>query len=260
VSGAQRLFDLEGRVALVTGSTRGIGLAIARELAAHGAKVVVSSRKADACERARDEIVAAGGEAFAFACNVGHKDQLQALVDATLAHYGTIDVLVCNAATNPYMGPLQKISDEAFDKIMGTNVRSNVWLCNMVIPQMAARGGGAVILLSSIASIQGTRLLGAYALSKAADSQLARNLAVEWGAKNVRVNCIAPGIVRTDFAKALYENPQIHKLAVAHYPLGRLGEVEDIAGAAVFLAARAGAFVTGQTIVVDGGTTIAGFD
>jgi NAD(P)-dependent dehydrogenase (short-subunit alcohol dehydrogenase family) len=260
VSGAQRLFDLEGKVALVTGSTRGIGLAIARELAAHGAKVVVSSRKADACERARDEIVAAGGEAFAFACNVGHKDQLQALVDATLAHYGAIDVLVCNAATNPYMGPLQKISDEAFDKIMGTNVRSNVWLCNMVIPQMAARGGGAVILLSSIASIQGTRLLGAYALSKAADSQLARNLAVEWGAKNVRVNCIAPGIVRTDFAKALYENPQIHKMAVAHYPLGRLGEVEDIAGAAVFLAARAGAFVTGQTIVVDGGTTIAGFD
>ncbi len=260
MSGSQRLFDLEGKVALVTGSTRGIGLAIARELAAHGAKVVVSSRKADACERARDEIVAAGGEAFAFACNVGHKDQLQALVDATLAHYGAIDVLVCNAATNPYMGPLQKISDEAFDKIMGTNVRSNVWLCNMVIPQMAARGGGAVILLSSIASIQGTRLLGAYALSKAADSQLARNLAVEWGAKNVRVNCIAPGIVRTDFAKALYENPQIHKLAVAHYPLGRLGEVEDIAGAAVFLAARAGAFVTGQTIVVDGGTTIAGFD
>jgi len=260
VSGAQRLFDLEGKVALVTGSTRGIGLAIARELAAHGAKVVVSSRKADACERARNEIVAAGGEAFAFACNVGHKDQLQALVDATLAHYGAIDVLVCNAATNPYMGPLQKISDEAFDKIMGTNVRSNVWLCNMVIPQMAARGGGAVILLSSIASIQGTRLLGAYALSKAADSQLARNLAVEWGAKNVRVNCIAPGIVRTDFAKALYENPQIHTMAVAHYPLGRLGEVEDIAGAAVFLAARAGAFVTGQTIVVDGGTTIAGFD
>jgi NAD(P)-dependent dehydrogenase (short-subunit alcohol dehydrogenase family) len=260
VSGAQRLFDLEGKVALVTGSTRGIGLAIARELAAHGAKVVVSSRKADACERARDEIVAAGGAAFAFACNVGHKDQLQALVDATLAHYGAIDVLVCNAATNPYMGPLQNISDEAFDKIMGTNVRSNVWLCNMVIPQMAERGGGAVILLSSIASIQGTRLLGAYALSKAADSQLARNLAVEWGAKNVRVNCIAPGIVRTDFAKALYENPQIHKMAVAHYPLGRLGEVEDIAGAAVFLAARAGAFVTGQTIVVDGGTTIAGFD
>jgi NAD(P)-dependent dehydrogenase (short-subunit alcohol dehydrogenase family) len=260
VSAPGGLFDLAGKVALVTGSTRGIGLGIARELAAHGAKVVVSSRKADACERARDEIVAAGGEAFAFACNVGYKEQLQALVDATLAHYGAIDVLVCNAATNPYMGPLQKIPDDAFDKIMGTNVRSNVWLCNMAIPQMAERGGGAVILLSSIAGIQGTRLLGAYALSKAADSQLARNLAVEWGAKNVRVNCIAPGIVRTDFAKALYENPAVYKMAVAHYPLGRLGEVDDISGAAVFLASRAGAFVTGQTIVIDGGTTIAGFD
>ena len=254
------LFDLDGKVALVTGSTRGIGLAIARALATHGAKVVVSSRKADACERARDQIVAEGGEAFAFPCNVGHKEQLQALVDATLAHYGRIDVLVCNAATNPYMGPLQNISDEAFDKIMGTNVRSNVWLCNMVLPQMAANGGGAAIILSSIAGVQGTRYLGAYALSKAADSQLARNLAVEWGAKNVRVNCIAPGIVRTDFAKALYENPEVYKTAVAHYPLGRLGEVDDIAGAAVFLGSRAGAFVTGQTLVIDGGTTIAGFD
>jgi len=260
VSAPGGLFDLAGKVALVTGSTRGIGLAIARQFAAHGAKVVVSSRKADACERARDEIAADGGEAFAFACNVGYKEQLQALVDASLARYGAIDILVCNAATNPYMGPLQKIPDEAFDKIMGTNVRSNVWLANMVIPQMAERGGGAVILLSSIAGIQGTRLLGAYALSKAADSQLARNLAVEWGAKNVRVNCIAPGIVRTDFAKALYENPAIYKMAVAHYPLGRLGEVDDISGAAVFLASRAGAFVTGQTLVIDGGTTIAGFD
>ena len=259
MSAPQRLFALDEKVALVTGSTRGIGLAIARELAAHGAKVVVSSRKAEACERARQEIVAAGGDAFAFPCNVGYKDQLQALVDATLDRYGAIDVLVCNAATNPYLGPLQKISDEAFDKIMGTNVRSNVWLCNMVIPQMVERGG-AVILLSSIAGIQGTRLLGAYALSKAADSQLARNLAVEWGPRNVRVNCIAPGIVRTDFAKALYENPAIYASAVAHYPLGRLGEVDDISGAAVFLASRAGAFVTGQTIVVDGGTTIAGFD
>ena len=246
MSAPQRLFALDEKVALVTGSTRGIGLAIARELAAHGAKVVVSSRKAEACERARQEIVAAGGDAFAFPCNVGYKDQLQALVDATLDRYGAIDVLVCNAATNPYLGPLQKISDEAFDKIMGTNVRSNVWLCNMVIPQMVERGGGAVILLSSIAGIQGTRLLGAYALSKAADSQLARNLAVEWGPRNVRVNCIAPGIVRTDFAKALYENPAIYASAVARYPLGRLGEVDDISGAAVFLASRAGAFVTGR--------------
>jgi NAD(P)-dependent dehydrogenase (short-subunit alcohol dehydrogenase family) len=260
MSAERGLFDLDGRVALVTGSTRGIGLGIARAFAAHGAKVVVSSRKPDACERARDEIAAAGGDAFAFACNVSHKGQLQALVDATLAHFGRIDILVCNAATNPYMGPLANISDEAFDKIMGTNVRSNVWLCNMVIPAMAGRGDGAVILMSSIAGLGGTRHLGAYALSKAADAQLARNLAVEWGARNIRVNCIAPGIVRTDFAKALYENPDVYKAAVAHYPLGRLGEVDDIAGVAVFLAGRAGAFVTGQTLVVDGGTTIAGFD
>jgi len=254
------LFDLTGKVALVTGSTRGIGLGIAKQFAAHGARVVVSSRKPEACAAAKEEIVRAGGDAFAFPCNVGYKDQLQALVDATLAHYGKIDVLVCNAAVNPHFGPLSKISDEAFDKIMGSNVRSTLWLCNMVIPGMAERGGGAVILLSSIAGLKGTRYLGAYAMSKAADSQLARNLAVEWGAKNVRVNCLAPGIVRTDFAKALYENPALYEMALKNYPLGRLGEVDDISGAAVFLAARAGDFITGQTIVIDGGTTISGFD
>jgi NAD(P)-dependent dehydrogenase (short-subunit alcohol dehydrogenase family) len=254
------LFDLSGKVALVTGSTRGIGLAIAKQFAEHGARVVVSSRKPEACEAAKAEIVKAGGDAFSFPCNVGFKEQLQALVDATLAQYGKIDVLVANAAVNPHFGSLATISDEAFDKIMGSNVRSTLWLANMVIPGMAARGGGAVILLSSIAGLKGTRYLGAYAMSKAADSQLARNLAVEWGAKNVRVNCLAPGIVRTDFAKALYEDPALYATALKHYPLGRLGEVDDIAGAAVFLAARSGDFVTGQTIVIDGGTTIAGFD
>jgi NAD(P)-dependent dehydrogenase (short-subunit alcohol dehydrogenase family) len=260
VSAAQRLFDLEGKTALLTGSTRGMGFGIAREFAAHGAKVVVSSRKPEACERARAELAAAGADVFAFACNVAYKDQLQALVGAALERYGAIDILVCNAAANPFFGPLAKISDEAFDKTMGTNVRSNVWLCNMVIPQMAERGGGAVILMSSIAGEKGTRYLGTYAMSKAADSQLARNLAVEWGARNVRVNCLAPGIVRTDFSKALYENPAEYQRALAHYPLGRLGEIDDIVGAAVFLASRAGAFVTGQTIVLDGGMTISGFD
>ncbi len=254
------LFDLTGKVALVTGSTRGIGFAIAQRLAEHGARVVVSSRKPDACEAARKTIADAGGDSFAFPCNVGAKEQLRALVDATLAHYGGIDVLVCNAAVNPYFGPLAGISDEAFDKIMGTNVRSNVWLCNMVLPQMAERGGGAVIMLSSIAGLKGTRLLGAYGMAKAAEAQLARNLAVEWGGRNVRVNALAPGVIRTDFAKALYDDPKIHAHVVAQYPLGRLGEVDDVAGAAVFLASRAGAFITGQTIVIDGGTTIGGFD
>ncbi len=254
------LFTLGGKVALVTGSTRGIGLGIAKRMAEHGARVVVSSRKPEACEAARDEIARAGGEAVAFPCNVGRKDELSALVAATLERYGKIDVLVCNAAVNPYFGPISKIPDEAFDKIMGTNVRSTLWLCNMVIPGMAERKDGAVVIVSSIAGLMGTRYLGAYGMSKAADSQLARNLAVEWGAKNVRVNCLAPGIIQTDFAKALYEDPALYRRALEHYPLGRLGVVDDVAGAAVFLAARAGAFVTGQTIVIDGGTTIAGFD
>jgi len=254
------LFDLDGKVALITGSTRGIGLAIARRFAEHGARVVISSRKPEACEAARAAITTAGGEAIAVPANIGYKDQLRALVDATLAAYGGIDVLVCNAAVNPYFGPLEKIPDDAFDKIMTTNVRSNLWLCNMAMPHIAARGGGSVIILSSIAGLMGTRLLGAYALSKAADSQLARNLAVEWGRRNVRVNCIAPAIVRTDFAKALYENDAIYQAALKQYPLGRLGEVDDISGAAVFLAGKAGAFVTGQTLVIDGGTTIGGFD
>ena len=254
------LFDLSGKVALITGSTRGIGFGIAQRFAEHGARVVISSRKADACERAKAAIESAGGEALAVPCNIGRKEELQALVAATLDAWGAIDVLVCNAAVNPYFGPLAEIPDDAYDKIMSSNVRSNVWLCNMVLPGMAESGGGAVILMSSIAGQLGTRLLGAYALSKAADSQLARNLAVEWGAKNVRVNCIAPGIVRTEFAKALYEDPQVYETALKAYPLGRLGEVDDISGAAVFLASRAGAFVTGQTIVIDGGTTIGGFD
>jgi len=194
-------FDLAGRVALVTGSTRGIGLAIARAMSLHGARVVITSRKAEVCTPVRDENVDGGGEALAIPCKSAHKYQLAALVDATLAHWEKIDVLVCNAAVNPYMGPLVGIGDDAYDRIMNSNVRSNVWLCNRVIPQMAERRDGAVIIISSIAGLRGTKFLGAYGLSKAADMQLARNLAVEWGHANVRVNCLAPGIIQTDFAK-----------------------------------------------------------
>jgi NAD(P)-dependent dehydrogenase (short-subunit alcohol dehydrogenase family) len=254
------LFDLSGKVVVVTGSTRGIGLAIAQQCAKRGARVVISSRKADACERVRDEIRASGGEAISVPCNIGEKSQLQALVDATLAQWKSIDVLVCNAAVNPYFGPLSGIPDDAFDKIMNSNVRSNVWLCNMALPHIAAAGGGSVIIVSSIAGIKGTRLLGAYGLSKAADSQLARNLAVEWGPKKITVNALAPGVIKTDFAKALYENPDMEKFVTKQYPIGRLGVTDDISGVAVMLASRAGAFITGQTIVIDGGTTIGGFD
>ena len=258
--GSDNLFDLGGKVALITGSTRGIGLAIAKQFARHGARVVISSRKADACETVRSEIAEAGGEALAVPCNISYKEQLQALVDRTVAEWDGIDVLVCNAAINPYFGPLANIPDEAYDKIMASNVRSNLWLCNMVLPQMAARGGGAVIIVSSIAGIKGTRMLGAYGLSKAADSALARNLAVEWGHKNVRVNALAPGVIKTDFAKALCENPETEKFVTRQYPIGRLGVPDDVAGVAVMLASRAGSFITGQTIVIDGGTTIGGFE
>ena len=250
------LFDLGGKVALITGSTRGIGRAIAQQFAERGARVVISSRKADACEAVRSSIEQAGGEAIAVPCNIGDKAQLQALVDTTVKQWGRIDVLVCNAAVNPHFGPLAQISDDAYDKTMNSNVRSNLWLCNMALPVMAKNGGGALIIVSSIAGLKGSRMLGAYALSKAADSQLARNLALEWGQHKITANALAPGIIKTDFARALYENPETEKRAVAQYPIGRLGVVEDVAGVAVMLASRAGAFITGQTIVIDGGVTM----
>ncbi|HWE06408.1 MAG TPA: SDR family oxidoreductase [Rhizomicrobium sp.] len=253
------LFDLTGKVALVTGSTRGIGEAIVHRLAEHGAKVVVSSRKADACERVAAAInKARGGDvALPVPCNINYKEQLQALVAATRAKWQRIDVLVCNAAINPYFGPQMEMTDDAFDKIMGANVRSNHWLCQLVIPEMAERREGSVVIVSSIGGLRGSPVIGAYCISKAADMQLARNLAVEYGPQNVRVNCIAPGLVKTDFARALWENPEILKRSTSGAPLRRIGEADEIAGAAVFLASKAGAFMTGQTIVIDGGATIA---
>ena len=251
------MFSLEQKVALITGSSRGIGKAIAEAMAGAGARVVISSRKADACERVAEDIRGAGGEAIAIPCNVSETAGLDSLVDRTLAHWDRIDVLVCNAAVNPHFGPSQEIEESAFDKVMTTNVKNVLWLCRAVIPQMAEREDGAVIIVSSIAGLKGTRRLGAYAISKAADMQLTRNLALEWGPRNVRVNCIAPGLVRTDFARALWEDPENRAKALAAYPLGRLGEPEDVAGAAVFLASRAGAWITGHTLVVDGGATAA---
>lgn len=251
------IFDLTGKVALITGSSRGIGKAIAEAMAVAGAKVVISSRKADACNAVADELRERGLQAIAVPCNVSSKEELQRLVDATLQAWGRIDILVGNAATNPVFGPLSQVPDSAFDKVMGTNVRSNFWLCNMVIPQMAERKDGAVILVASIAGIKGNTTIGTYGISKAAEMQLARNLALEWGPHNVRVNAIAPGVIRTDFARALWEEEGRRKRLEAATPLRRIGEPEDIAGLAVFLASSAGTFITGQSIVADGGRTIA---
>ncbi len=251
------LFDLTGKVALITGSTKGIGLAIAQRMAEHGAKVVVSSRNQDSCDDVVAGIRVNGGEAVAIACNINYKEQLQQLVSKTQAHYGPIDILVINAALNPFYGPSQDIPDEAFDKIMNSNIGSAHRLCQFALPGMAANGGGAVIIISSIAGLKGSTALGAYGISKAADMQMARNLAVEWGPKNIRVNCIAPGLIRTDFARALWENPETYKETVSRYPLRRIGDPDEIAGAAIFLSSAAGSFTTGQTLVIDGGGTIA---
>jgi NAD(P)-dependent dehydrogenase (short-subunit alcohol dehydrogenase family) len=250
-------FDLSGKVALITGSSRGIGKGIAEAMAKAGAKVVISSRKADACTAVAEELKRHGHTAIAVPCNVSSKDELQALVDKTMQTWGRIDILVGNAATNPVYGPLSQVPDSAFDKVMGTNVRSNFWLCNMVIPQMAERRDGSVILIASIAGIKGNTTIGTYGISKAAEMQLARNLALEWGPHNIRVNAIAPGVIRTDFAKALWEEKDRRQRLEAATPLRRIGEPEDVAGLAVFLASGAGTFITGQSIVVDGGRTIA---
>ena len=252
------MFSLNDKIALITGSSRGIGRAIAEAMARAGASVVISSRKAEACDTVAAGIRDAGGEAIAIPCNVSDPDQLQSLVDATLNQWGRIDVLVCNAAVNPHFGSSFEIDEEAYDKVMTTNVKNVLWLCRAVIPQMAERKDGVVIIVSSIAGFKGSRRLGTYAISKAADMQMTRNLAVEWGHENIRVNCIAPGLVRTDFARALWEDPENRARALAAYPLGRLGEPEDVAGAAVFLAARSGAWITGQTLIIDGGTSAAG--
>ncbi len=253
-----RPFELGGKVAVVTGSSRGIGRSIAEHLAAAGARVVISSRKAPACEEVVQAIVKSGGEAIAIPANIGDKSQLENLVTQTRKACGRIDILVCNAASNPYYGPMAGLPDEAFTKILQNNIVSNHWLANLVLPEMAKRKDGVIIVVSSIGGLKGSGTLGAYAISKAADMQLARNLAVEWGKHNIRINCIAPGLVRTDFARALWENPDILRRYESMTPLGRIGEPDDIGGIAVFLASRAGAFVTGQTIVADGGVTIAG--
>ena len=249
------LFDMSGKVALITGSSRGIGKAIAEQMAEQGAKVVISSRKPGPCQEVAAELNSKHGDGTAISvpANISSKEELQTLVDETRKAFGKIDVLVCNAASNPYYGPMEEIGDEAFEKILSNNIISNHWLIQMVAPEMKERKDGAIVIISSIGGLKGSPVIGAYNISKAADFQLARNLAVEFGKDNIRVNCIAPGLVKTDFAKALWTDPERSSKRLAGTPMARLGEPEDLAGIAVYLAAPAGSWTTGQVFVVDGG-------
>ena len=252
------LFDLKGKSAIITGSSRGIGRAIAEAMADQGARVVISSRKPGPCQEVADAINKKHGDgtAIAIPANISSKEDLQAMVDETNKSFGKIDIVVCNAASNPYYGPMSGISDDAFTKILQNNIISNHWLIQMCAPQMRERKDGAVIIVSSIGGLRASPVIGAYNISKAADFQLARNLAAEFGADNIRVNCIAPGLIKTDFAKALWDNPETLKSALTGTPLKRIGDPEEISGAAVYLASRAGAYMTGQMLVVDCGATV----
>ena len=252
------LFDLTGQVALLTGASKGMGYSMAEALAEHGAKVVVSSRKLDQCEAACTEINNRSGEgsAIAIACNIGYKDQLQALVDETHDRLGPIDTLIANAGVNPFYGPMSEIPDDAYDKIMNSNVRSNHWLCQMVAPDMVEKGSGSMAITASTGAFSGSLALGTYAISKLADIALVRNLALEYGPSGVRVNAICPGLIKTDFAKALWDNPEAKKNAETSTPLRRLGESDDFKGLAVFLASNASSYMTGQALTVCGGTNM----
>ncbi|MGI3169477.1 SDR family NAD(P)-dependent oxidoreductase [Pseudooceanicola sp. C21-150M6] len=251
------LLQLKGKVVLITGSSRGIGRAMAEMFAEAGAKVVVSSRKAEACEPVAEAIRAKGGEALVVPAHIGSTEDLQNLVDQTIAKWGRVDVLVPNAAINPVYGPMQELADEVFDKMLVTNVRSMVSLAKMVLPGMAANGGGAVVIISSVAAIKGSTTLGAYGVTKAADAGVARALALEWGPSNIRVNAIGPGLIKTDFAKALWEDPDRIEQINSRNPMRRMGTPEEIAGTALWLASPLSGYVNGQLIIADGGQTLA---
>ncbi len=249
-------FRLDGKTAIITGSSRGIGRSIAEHMAALGANVVISSRKLDACEAVRDAITASGGRAIATTCNTASKEDLAALLKTAQDAFGRIDAVVANVAVNPVYGPLATVSDDAWDKIMAVNVRSTFWLANMVMPMIAQQGGGSFTAISSIGALRGNIAIPAYNISKLAEIGLVQNLAVEWGPKNIRVNAILPGLIRTDFAKALWDNPAIAKSVEASTPLRRIGDPEDLGGVGAFLATDAARYITGQTIVVDGGSVV----
>ncbi len=252
------LFSLKNKAVVITGSSRGIGRGMAKRFSEFGAKLIISSRKLEACKEVEIEIIKEGGIAFSKECNISKKNQCEELIDFCIEKYGRLDVLICNAASNPYYGDLAKIPDELFDKIMNNNVKSNLWLCKKSIPYLKRRDRSSIIIVSSIAGLQGVKNLGAYSISKTADIGLIRSLAVELGKFNININGLCPGIIKTDFARELWENPEILKHVEKQAPLGRIGTVDEVIGAAILLASKAGSFITGQVITMDGGVTIAG--
>lgn len=252
----QGLFDLGGQVALVTGAAQGLGRAIAAALGAHGAAVVLADRDAAGCAAAADALRADGVDALAVPCDVADPAAVARLADVAAGWHGRIDTLVCNAGVQGPAGPLAETTDADWEHVFGVNLQGAARLANLVVPSMAARGAGSVVFMSSIAGLRGNRAIGLYGMSKAALAQLARNLAVEWGPRGVRVNAVAPGLIRTPLARGLLASDAFMERRLAQTPLRRVGEPHEIAGVVVMLASRAGGFITGQTLVVDGGTLI----
>jgi hypothetical protein len=251
------LFNLKNKSFLITGSSKGIGKSIAFHAADHGAQVIISSRKLDACKETANEINKHCGTevAFPIQANIAHEEELNNLVDQTNKLLGKIDVLICNAATNPFMGSMADIPSDAFDKVMNNNIKANHILTNLVTPQMIDRKDGVIIIISSVGGTIGSNLIGTYNISKAADIQMVKNIAVEYGHHNIRANTVAPGLIRTDFARGLWENPVIHEQYTKTHPMRRIGEPDEVAGAVIMLASDAGKYINGQTIIVDGGAT-----
>ncbi len=250
-------FSLEGKVALITGASRGIGRAIALRFAQADARVVASSRKLENVQTVADEIIAAGGQALAVQAHVGRPDDVTALVNRTLEAYGQVDIAVNNAATNPHFGPLLTADEGQWDKILDTNTMGCVRVCRAVVPHMEAQGGGKIINLASVAGLRPSPGMGVYGISKAAIIMLTQVLALELGPANIQVNALAPGVIKTRFSQLLWQTPQISEPVLARLPLGRFGEPEDVSGLALYLASPASNYVTGAVFLVDGGMSVA---
>jgi len=250
------LFDLRERVALVTGAAGGLGFAIAEAMSCRGAAVILSDCEPAPCEAAARRLREAGYSTRALACDLRRPAAIEDLAATALAWRGGLDILVCNAGVQGPAGPIAGATDADWDEVFEVNLRSALRLCTRFLPQMAERGGGSVILMSSIAGLRGNRAIGLYGLTKAGMAQLARNLAVEWGPRGIRVNAISPGLIRTRLSERLLSDSAFMERRLSLTPLRRIGEPEEIAGVAVMLASRAGGFITGQNLIVDGGTLI----